>query len=564
MTQNREVLSSRIRWLIILRAFIVASIFLLAVAQQVRGTGLLTPQIEGLYGVTAAAALLTVLYVLLRPRFGASPAFGYLQLMVDNLLIALIIIFTGGVESVYSVLFFLTVIGSSIMFYRRGGLLVTLEGATLYLVAVLGPFLYRYAAWLDFEGRYAVLGMVSVLAHATINVTAFFTVALLGAYLSESLRRTGEALSARESDLASLQSLYENIVQSISSGLVTTDLRGRIISYNRAAEKITQCPGYRCLGTQFFSIFKLPPGKDPFTYPWDLAEPGWRCEGALAKNAAAILGITFSPLRNERGELGGVICSFQDLTQIKKLEEQIKRSDRLAAIGEMAAGVAHEIRNPLASISGSIQMLKEELPAQEGTEGLMDIVIRETERLNRIITDFLLFANPRPLQTKPADPRAIIEETIDLLRRSLPEKPVYQIMINDTTSGGKVIMDPQMIRQAFWNLSLNAVQSMPEGGTLEIRITRTREGGAVPGGARQWLVIEFADQGTGIPPEALKKVFTPFFSTKENGTGLGLSIVYKIIEQHQGSIELENRKGGGAVCRLRVPIDLPAGGARYE
>jgi two-component system sensor histidine kinase PilS (NtrC family) len=562
MKRGVEVVPFRMMWLVTLRMVLVTFILFLTAFMHLRGMRDYHPhQFRGLYIVAGAAYLETALAAFLHGRGMGRlfPAYG--QLMIDNLLIAMIILVTDGVDSIFSVLFFFTAIAGSILYYRRGGLLITLQGSAVYLLAILVPFMRGIWPLLDLGGRYDQESVLSVLYRGTVNTTAFLMVSLLSSYLSESLRRARETLRARESDLAELQSLYQNIVRNIATGLITTDLNRRIISFNRAAEKICGQRAAECLDRDFLGIFRLPEGKNPYAYRWVAGEGGWRCEGGLRDYPSVILGMTFSPLRNEDGELAGIICSFQDLTKMRKMEEAVKRTDRLAAVGEMAAGVAHEIRNPLASISGSIQLLQGDMPADEQTNRLMGIVISETERLNRIITDFLLFATPRPPKWEAVDVRRLLEETVTLAAKHPEVTPGHRFDIAGSDRPVPVQGDPQMLRQAFWNLTINAVQAMPDGGALEIRVGR----GEAPVGTEgkgEYVAIEFADSGLGVARENMDKLFAPFFSTKERGTGLGLSIVYKIVEQHQGVAEIEARPGGGTLVRILLPAganSLPEG-----
>jgi two-component system sensor histidine kinase PilS (NtrC family) len=257
--------------------------------------------------------------------------------------------------------------------------------------------------------------------------------------------------------------------------------------------------------------------------------------------------MTFSPLLDERERLTGTICSFQDLTRIRQMEEQVRRSDRLAAVGELAAGMAHEIRNPLASLSGSIAMLREELDL-EGTGGeLMEIVSGEISRLDALITDFLGYASPREPRPRPTDLGALLRETATLLRQSRPGS--WRIEIADSGEGPPTAeVDPQLMRQVFWNLSLNAIEAMPAGGLLRISLGRGTD----------MARVSFDDSGGGVPPEAMSRIFTPFFSTKERGTGLGLAIVFRIVEAHHGRVEVENRPGEGATFRVEFPVRQPS------
>ncbi len=562
MKRGVEVVPPRVMWLITLRMILVTFILFLTAFMHMRGMRDYVPhQFRGLYIIAGSAYLETALAVFLHARGQGRFFPPYAQLMLDNLLIAAIILVTDGVDSIFSVLFFFTAIAGSILYYRRGGLWIALQGSAVYIVAILVPFLHPLWPLLDLGERYGQESVLSVLYRGTVNTTAFLMVSLLSSYLSESLRRAKESLRARESDLAELQSLYQNIVRNIATGLITTDLSRRIISFNRAAEKITGRLAADCLYRDLLSVFRLPEGKNPYAYRWVPGEGGWRCEGGLHAFPSTILGMTFSPLRNEEGEMNGIICSFQDLTKMRKMEEAVKRSDRLAAVGEMAAGVAHEIRNPLASISGSIQLLRGDMPDDVQSKRLMEIVISETERLNRIITDFLLFATPRPPKWEEIKTRRLIEETLTLVATHPDVTSGHRFEIVESEAPGPVRGDPQMLRQAFWNLTINAVQAMAEGGVLEIRIGRSD---GPQGGEHQseFLMVEFADTGTGVSRENMDKLFTPFFSTKERGTGLGLSIVYKIVEQHRGATEIEGRPGGGTLVRILLPAGaegLPEG-----
>jgi two-component system sensor histidine kinase PilS (NtrC family) len=233
------------------------------------------------------------------------------------------------------------------------------------------------------------------------------------------------------------------------------------------------------------------------------------------------------------------------------MEEQIRRSDRLAVVGELAAGMAHEIRNPLASLSGSIQLLSEDLTLEDTNRELMEIVNREVSRLNSLITDFLHFASPRPLQLKVIDLLAALQETVTLLQQS--SGPEREVRVSAPEGDYRAEVDPMLMKQVFWNLARNAVEAMPEGGELVVAVERypvQGEGGVIVDN----LEISFADTGAGIPSHEVDRVFTPFYSTKEQGTGLGLSIVFKIVEAHGGRVEVESRSSGGTVFRVRVPV----------
>jgi two-component system sensor histidine kinase PilS (NtrC family) len=417
----------------------------------------------------------------------------------------------------------------------------------LYGVAVAAPFVPRVAAFIDPDGTTLAMGRAAVGYRHLLAVFSFFLVAFLASHLAESLRRVGEQLSLASASLADLERRSEHILQSIASGLVTIDLEGRITYCNRAAERIAQVQAADVVGLPFNAVFGLPPGRNPWRDPKLLAGAPLRVEGLVAGSGGEILlGMTFSPLAGDRDGVAGVICSFQDLTRIRHMEEQVRRSDRLAAIGELAAGMAHEIRNPLASLSGSITMLKEELQFEGTGRELMDIVTGEISRLDALITDFLGFASPREPLVCPTDLGALVRETATLLRQS--HHCPWQIEVVEQSDLPVVAeVDPHLVRQVFWNLSRNAVEAMPEGGLLEIVVGSTPEA----------ATVAFADSGGGIPGAAMPKIFTPFFSTKERGTGLGLAIVFKIVEAHGGRIDVESPPGRGTTVRVSFPVSQP-------
>ena len=256
------------------------------------------------------------------------------------------------------------------------------------------------------------------------------------------------------------------------------------------------------------------------------------------------LGFSISPPVFEAGETTGVVITFQDLTQIRALEETSRRQDRLAAIGRMAASIAHEIRNPLAAMRGSIQMLRSEMKGDSTQAELMEIILRESDRLNRIISDFLNYARPRSIVLAPVDVGELLRETFTLMRHS-PEINARQVLEEDLPEGPlPAQVDPEQLRQVFWNLARNALQAMPDGGNLKAQLTRNSYGR---------LHISFSDNGRGMTPEQVERLFEPFSSTT-GGSGLGLSIVYQIIRDHGGTINVRSREGQGTTITIELPV----------
>jgi two-component system sensor histidine kinase PilS (NtrC family) len=279
------------------------------------------------------------------------------------------------------------------------------------------------------------------------------------------------------------------------------------------------------------------------------------------------LGFSVSTLKDSKGMNRGKILIFQDLTRFKEMEEQVRRAEKLAAIGQLAAGIAHEIRNPLASMSGSIQLLRKELKSSHDSKRLMDIVLRETDRLNVLISEFLLFAQPSHKQRDSMDVKGLIEDTLDLFIHN-PEWKKGITLRKSLETGVCLNANPTQLQQIIWNLVVNAVEAMPEGGTLTItsrmvngfqdiwekQSPERNQGGKMKSTGTPYAEISIGDTGTGIHPADFNRIFDPFFTTKESGTGLGLAIVYRIVEDYQGNISVKSEPGKGTIFTVRLPL----------
>jgi len=532
----------------VLRLTVATVTLLVSILLQVReGEWFSSTPMRGLYLFAGLAYLLAIVYAVLEHQVRDQVRFAIVQIAGDLVLLSGVVLITGGAASPFIILYFLIIIGAGILFYRVGSLIAAAASAVLFGGAVAAPFIPRLAAFIDPGGVTLAMGRAAVGYRHLLAVFSFFLVAFLASHLAESLRRVGEELSLTTASLADLERRSEHILQSIASGLVTIDPDGRITYCNRAAERIAQVHAAAVLGHAFKEVFMLPAGIDPWRDSGTLAAAPLRLEGRIAGRDGDIqLGMTFSLLRGDREGEDGVICAFQDLTRIRRMEEQMRHSDRLAAIGELAAGMAHEIRNPLASLSGSITMLKEELQLEGLERELMENVTSEISRLDALITDFLGFASPREPQVCRTDIGALARETATLLRQA--HQGPWQVEVVEYGDVPVVAeVDPHLVRQVFWNLSRNAIEAMPAGGLLEISVTSAIDA----------LTVAFKDHGDGISAAARSKIFTPFFSTKERGTGLGLAIVYRIVEAHHGHIEVDSAPGRGTTMRVSFPVGQP-------
>ena len=267
------------------------------------------------------------------------------------------------------------------------------------------------------------------------------------------------------------------------------------------------------------------------------------------------VGVGLSPLRDADGTVLGLIAIFQDLTEKRRIEERLRQADRLAAVGHLAASIAHEIRNPLAAISGSIQILKEELELSGRDHKLLEIVLREADRLKLITGQFLEFVRPKAALPRDCELGSVLEEIVTLLEKCSERHPETKIILEGPPRPTRVLADPDQLRQIFWNICLNALQAMPKGGNLTIaaRVTPTHslplQGGGVGRGC-DFVEVSFQDTGGGVPDEALPRIFDPFYTTKDEGTGLGLSIARKLVEGLGGVLEVENQAGEGMTFRV--------------
>jgi two-component system sensor histidine kinase PilS (NtrC family) len=504
--------------------------------------------------VLSVLICLTIFYSLAH-RFTRTLIFqARLQFTVDIILVTWLVWNSNVVDSPYTALYIVIIATSSVFLGRRGALVISVGCA----VAFTGCALAAISGYGGHPAQALLEGSLSqTIQSVGLFDVAFFVVGLLSARLAEFQSHSDTRLMAATQSLANLRAFHERIVESIRSGLITTDLQGRIFTFNVAAEEIT---GYQEQDVR---------GQDASIIFGELGEhitasmrassvrttsPRLEADCLTAEGLRLRLGFSISPLFSEAGETTGMIITFQDLTHIRALEETSRRQDQLAAIGRMAASIAHEIRNPLAAMRGSIQMLRHEVTRESSQVELMEIILRESDRLNRIITDFLKYARPRSVSQSRVDVGELLNQTFTLLRYS-PEVNERQVVETDVTAGPWMAdADPEQLQQVFWNLARNALQAMPEGGTLRAKLARN---------SQNRLRITFSDTGRGMSPAQVEHLFEPFSSTT-GGTGLGLSIVYQIIRDHGGTINVSSREGQGTKITIELPSESEVREARGE
>jgi two-component system sensor histidine kinase PilS (NtrC family) len=539
-----SALGHRLRWLIVGR-LIAAILFLLVSALWTRKSiaELAHGILDGTLPIFIAVIGLSLVYaILLRLRKYLGMQAG-LQLFIDVILVTWLVWVTGDVSSPYAAAYIIIISVASIFLGPRGALItsvgcvVAFTGITL---ATAGGIVPRHAL--------TPVGPLTVQAIQAIgfNDIAFLVVGLLAARLAERQARSDVQLIATTQTLANLRALHERIVESIRSGVVTTDLQGRIYTFNAAAEEIT---GYKYGDVR---------GQDASILFGELSEhvdesmraaaegeqsPRFEADCLTSDGLRLRLGFSIFPLFAESGETTGLVITFQDLTEVRALEETSRRQDRLAAVGRVAAGIAHEIRNPLASMRGSIQVLRSEVDGESSEAQLMEIILRESDRLNQIITDFLTYARPRSGTPTKIDLREPLRETFTLLRHSPELRPDHVLKEDLPQEPMMTSADISQIKQVFWNLTRNALHAMPDGGTLRVRLQHA---------AGKRLRLTLTDTGRGMTPEQVERLFEPF-SSATGGTGLGLSIVYQIIRDHGGTINVRSREGQGTTITIELP-----------
>ncbi len=457
-----------------------------------------------------------------------------LQVLADLFMVTLVVQVTGGIDSSLNFLYPLVIVVACMLLPRAWG----------YLSAALAFILFGTILELDF---YLVIPSYST-SHPKlkalqvvmfVNLFAYFAIAYLAGLLMTKLRQVDVQLKDASGALKNLQALHENIVQSMSGGVITTALDGRVTLVNRAAQQLLELSEPelrgRCVGDLF---------EDPLPHFGAIradAEVRYRTLTGFRKTFRVMV----SALNVSASGDPGFVYSFDDLTEIRRLEREVRMQDRLAAVGRLAAAIAHEIRNPLTSIAGSASMLSEAPSLNPEEKHLLQIVTRESERLNNIVTDFLAYSRGKQYRFERCDLIPLMEDTLTLLEHRLTkENSRIELQRNFSTSEAWVLADGDKLKQVFWNFCENAVRAMKgKGGKLTVSLTER---------GKDWE-MSFSDTGPGINPAQTEKIFEPFQSNFEGGTGLGLAIVYQIVQAHEGKVWARSQLGKGAsfVMRLR-------------
>ena len=541
-------LRRKLAWLIGFRAVVGTLLLGGAIVAQIRAPG--SFPVNPFFFLIALIYGLTLVYATTARFVPANRWLIDVQLAADALIVSAFIYFTGGIASFFSSLYVLPIVAASMVQFRRGGLLVATLSAVIYSGLVLAQYLTAAGLfedpWLS-PSRVALPARGVAQYTVAINIFGFFAVAFLSGTLADSVRSAGARLEQASTRIADLKALNQHVIDSLPSGLTTTDPSQRILTFNRAAESITGIAATAAIGRPIAEVLQMPPplvealnrglsGAGARRLEFRYRPPGRRDE--------IDVGLSASHLQTPGGR-SGYLITFQDVTDVKKLERDAQLQQRLAAVGEMAAGIAHEIRNPLASMSGSIQILRHELPLTTEQEQLMDIVLRESERLNTTIRSFLAYARPQRFAIERFDVRRALNDTALLLRNSADVRDDHVIDVALPADPLWYEADENQIKQIVWNLATNGLRAMPDGGRLQLR--------AAVDAQTDVVTISVEDEGVGIPPQQLDGLFQPFQGSFARGSGLGLAIVHRIVTDYRGTIDVRSQPGAGTTVSVRLP-----------
>ena len=538
---------SEARLLMAVRVVVVTTLLLAALIIQYTVREVLP--INYLYTTAGITYGLTLVYIGVGQLVASRKINLAVQVAGDLVVETVLVYFTGGLDSPFSFLYLVSIITASMLLYRRGGLFGASGAVILY--GGLGDLLYYRILPLPEQSWFVPTQWTSARLYLNLatNFAGFYAAAFLTSYLSEKLQKTSEELDANRQNLAELRALNQNVVESIPSGLITLSPEGVATFINPAGCLILHREPRSVIGSPIAQIGFFTEAE------WSNAIETLTIGAIVRREKADVpvgdelrtIGFAVTPLNSMEGTASGYTLIFQDLTEMKMLEAELQLKDRMAAVGELSAGIAHEIRNPLAAIAGSVQVLKKSTALNPQEQRLMSIVLKESERLNKTIADFLRFVKPQEKRPAAFDIASSLAETLDLLRNSPELSSAHAIEHDIVPPSYTLVGDADQIRQVFWNIARNAVQAMPDGGTLRV----------TTGIAADRYNIVFSDNGRGMTDSDQRRLFQPFRTSFPSGTGLGMAISYRIVQEHGGRIEVSSQEGAGTT----ITVSLPASAA---
>ncbi len=503
-------------------------------------TDLIPGEQPGVLALALVVAVASSAALLLLGRVAEPRHIAWLFCLLDVVLITAVVAATGGARSIFAFLYVLSVTAACVLLSRTGGLAMAAAASVLYTGIVLARTVFPTSVFFDMPQETTALELLTMF----LNSGTFLIVAIVAGGLAEQFRTTRRELEKERRDLLDLQAFKNLVFQSVTTGLIALDREHRITAFNRAAEEITGRSPADAIGRPWAELFGDTISPDAIAAAID-GNPRTATvhETTLRRpdGGAAPVRLTFSALRSGEGTRLGLIGACEDLSTLRQMEARMRQADRLATLGRLAANIAHEIRNPLASLTGAIEVLTSPATAGEARDRLSQIVMRESERLNQIIKNFLEYARPAPLTLETVNIADALDEVLVLIEHRV--RPGSLKLVREFVPPLVWRVDPQQFKQVVWNLCLNAVEAMPDGGELRVGAA------AAPG---QFLNVWVADAGTGIGPDDLAHVFEPFFSTKPEGTGLGLALVHRIVQEHGGEIDVRSTPGLGTTFTITL------------
>jgi two-component system sensor histidine kinase PilS (NtrC family) len=544
--RDGEDLSGKLKWLLFGRMVIV--LFCTAVL-LIYGIGV--GYFWAAYRLLFSVFLLNLFYILIFAKIRRYDRFAFLQILMDGLWVTLLIYFTGGVQNIFTFLYLLIILAATLLISGRFGIYFASGAAILTSLVSLSYYFAGNYSWklpLVPADLVALVRMKwnYVVANLVAQGVAYHVVALLATLLARELRK--------------VRVYYQEILEQMGDGLLAVDRSGQILFIN---DKIRELLSYKkqdmLVGRDIRYIFRRKEDNQILEVLLRPLEQTFEMEVEMRVGKKSIE-VKTTVLRDKQGRVYGVIGIFSDLTLKKRLEEAERRALRLEGIEEVAMGIAHEIRNPLASIRGGVQEIAKIGLPDEDSLRLSEIIVKESDRLDGIINEFLQFARMKPALLQKVDVEKVLDEVSILLRsRSGTE----EVRVNtDLIEGFFCSGDPELLKQLFLNLGINAIEAMKDGGELTIsmhshskaeRFSEEDRGHREFLSVRNGVEVEFRDTGRGIPTEDRIKIFTPFYTTKEGGTGLGLSVASKIVRTHRGMIEVESEPSVGSSFRVWLP-----------
>lgn len=539
----------RVEWVMLLRLIVTTGLLAATIFFQLQEAGSLHADlVVPLYLLIGATFVLSLLYAVSLPVIPDLWSFSFFQVIVDVIYYSFLVYFTGGASSAFSLIYIFPIIASSILHYRRAAMLIAALSALLFglLSALEFHQVIPMSDW-PWVISWAKRSPGYILWILVIHFSLFFVIALMASTLAEQLQRTSVRLNRRELDYRKLSELHSSIVRSIPDGIITTDEHDRVTFVNKAGAKL--------LGTSLSELVSVPITDLFPIIDDDVAKSSSRRETYLTTmelgGESRYIELTVSDLRGEDGVPRGRLVVFQDVSHIKKMEERVRVSEQQAAFVRIAAGMAHAVRNPLAALRGASELLDRSPSDHDTDRRLLGIVMKETDRINNLLGDFLTTVNTR----RPPRERVLFNELVEETVERFLQHPAVRGRIRVETlisRGVEVEGSPARLRKAVRHLLDNAGDVSPDGGLVRVRLESEPD--------NRTACLHVQDSGPGIDPEMKDRIFEPFTSSKTDGSGLGLALVLSVVEAHKGTIEAESAPDRGTVFVVRLPLASTATG----